>query len=81
MVAPTAVPPALKGEPMMHALAQVHMRNHQLSPRQFLRSCYMWKFQRDISDTALANDAKRFDEQGHVSPYAVDYLIHIHGAQ
>lgn len=66
---------------MMHALSQAHMRNNGLSARQFLRSCYMWKFQRDISDTALANDAKRLDELGIVPPYSVDYLIHVYGAQ
>lgn len=64
----------------MQALAQAHMRNHQLSHRQFLRAAYMWKFNKDISDLSLANDCKLLVECGRVPQYLTDYLVHIYGA-
>lgn len=65
----------------MQALAQVHMLNHQLSPRQFLRSAYYWKFNKDITDLALASDTTQLNEQGKVPAYLTDYLIHVYGVQ
>lgn len=65
----------------MQALCQVHMKNNELTPRQFFRSAYMWKFGKDISDLSLTNDTKLFDERGKVPPYVVDYLIQVYGCQ
>lgn len=65
----------------MQALAQVHMRHHGLTVRQFLRSVYMWKFSKDISENSLTNDAKKLAEYGEVPQYLTDYLVHIYGVQ
>ena len=65
----------------MQALAQVHMAHHALSPRQFFRAAYQRFFKKDISDLALANDLKQFDESGKVPNYLVDFLIAIYGVQ
>ncbi len=81
MVAPTAESLVSTEGRTMQALANVHMINHHLSPRQFLRSAYMWRYQKDIPDLALASDAKALDEQGTIPCYLTDYLIHIYGVQ
>ena len=65
----------------MQALCTVHLGNHHLSPRQFFRSAYMWKWSKDIPDTSLCNDLKLFAEQGKVPDYVRDYLIHVYGVQ
>lgn len=65
----------------MQALCNSHIIIHEMSPRQFFRTAYMWKFGKDITDLALANDAKLFDEYGQVPPYVTDYLIHCYGCQ
>lgn len=81
MVVLTAQKPASMGEKTMQALTHVHLKHHQMSPRQFFRASYQWKFQKDISDLALANDVKQFDEQGKVPAYVTDMLIATYGVQ
>lgn len=63
----------------MLVLVHAHLRENLLSVRQFLRATYMWKFEKDITDTALAEDEKNLLGRRVVPPYAVDYLIYIHG--
>lgn len=63
----------------MLVLARCHMRHNNLTPQQFLRATYMWKFDKDISDLSLTNDTKLFVEQGVVPPYAIAYLLFIYG--
>jgi hypothetical protein len=65
----------------MQALAQAHLHNHKLTIRELLRTAYMWRFSRDITEMALTNDAKVFSEQGHSPDYLVKYLLGIYGAQ
>lgn len=65
----------------MQALAQAHLRNHGLSPRELLRVAYYWCFKRDITDMALTNDTKLFCEQGTVPAYLTRYFIHIYGVK
>ena len=65
----------------MQALAQVHIMNHKLTATEFIRVCYYWRFNCDITGDALANDVKCFCEYGTVPPYMVSYLIHLYGAQ
>lgn len=57
------------------------MLNHELSPRQFFRACYQKVFSKDISDLALANDIKQFDEQGRVPAYVTKVIVATYGAQ
>lgn len=64
----------------MQALFNAHLKNHQLSPKQFYRSAYMWKFGKDVSDLALANDLMVYQLQGKIPGYVVDYLVHCYGA-
>ena len=70
---------SLRGLPMQ-ALADSHVFVNELSPRQFLRACYMWKFNKDITDEALETDAKDYTEIGKVPPYVCEYLINVYGA-
>lgn len=65
----------------MRALAEVHMRNHGLTQKQFLRSAYQWKFSKDISDLSLCNDTKQLVEHGKIPQYLIDYILHIYGVQ
>jgi hypothetical protein len=65
----------------MLALCGVHMMNYQVTPKMFFRAVYMWKFNKDISDLALANDITSYLLNGKVPPYVVDYLTHIYGTQ
>lgn len=65
----------------MQALFNVHLKHHNLSPKQFLRSAYMWKFGKDVSDLSLANDLMVYQLQGKIPNYARDYLIHCYGTQ
>lgn len=65
----------------MQALTRVHMMNHQISPRQFFRAAYQRHFNKDISELALTNDLKIFDEQGNVPNYVTSFLIAIYGVQ
>lgn len=64
----------------MQALCQVHLLNNQLSPRQFFRSAYMWKFGKDATDLMLANDLLSYHTQGKIPAYVTDYLVHCYGA-
>lgn len=65
----------------MQALCSVHILNHRLTPREFFRTAYMWKFQKDIPPNSLNADIEAFQYIGNLQPYAVDYLIHIYGVQ
>lgn len=65
----------------MQALADSHVFVQQLSPKQFLRSCYMWKFGKDITDEALNADARDYIEIGKVPAYVCAYLISRYGVQ
>lgn len=64
---------------MNHALMHAHLRNNQMSARQFLRAAYQWRYGSDLIDLALCNDTKLYEEQGKVPQYAADYLLHIYG--
>jgi len=79
MAVSTALKPARK-ESEMQALASVHMNNHRLTPREFFRSAYMWRFGKDIPPNSLDADIEAFQYTGKLQPYAVDYLINIYGA-
>ena len=63
----------------MQALALVHMNNNRLAPREFFRTAYMWRFQKDISPNSLNADIEAFQYTGNLQPYAVDYLVHVYG--
>jgi hypothetical protein len=39
----------------------------------------MWRFGHDITELALCNDTKRYDELGYIPPYIQDYLAHVYG--
>lgn len=64
----------------MQALVQVHLRNHNLSAREMFRVAYMWAFRSDITDMALTNDSKLYEEQGTIPAYVRRYFLHIYGA-
>ena len=64
----------------MQALASVHMNNHRLTPREFFRSAYMWRFGKDIPPQSLDADIEALQYTGKLQPYAEDYLINIYGA-
>jgi hypothetical protein len=63
----------------MQALAHSHMSVNRLSGREMLRTAYYWRFNKDITDLALANDTKQFMESGNAPDYLVKYLIHCYG--
>jgi hypothetical protein len=65
----------------MQALADSHVFVHQLSPKQFLRSCYMWRFEKDIPEESLEKDARDYIEIGRVPPYVCEYLVKCYGVQ
>jgi hypothetical protein len=65
----------------MQALVQVHLHNHKLTVRQLLEAAYYRKYQSRMPELALANDCKRFHEEGYVAPYLVEMLIATYGAQ
>ena len=75
MVAPTVPKPASTEGVTMNMLCNQHMIRNDLTPRQFFRASYQRQFQKDISDLALANDVKTFDEQGIVPSYVVAMLL------
>lgn len=64
----------------MQALCDSHIFVNEMTPKEFFRVAYMWKFSRDITDTALYEDVKAFDEAGKVPAYATAYLINVYGA-
>lgn len=64
----------------MQALCDSHIFVNEMSPKQFFRCAYMWKFNKDITDTSLDEDVKNFDEAGKVPAYATAYLINVYGA-
>lgn len=64
----------------MQALCNSHLIVNKLTAKEFFRSAYMWKFWKDITDTALYEDVKAFDEAGKVPAYATAYLIDVYGA-
>ena len=80
MVEPTAVQLALTKGKIMQALTRVHMIHNQLCPRQFFRAAYHRHFKTDMSDLALTNDVKQFEEYGTVPNYVVSMLIAIYGS-
>ena len=63
----------------MQALAHSHMSVNRLSGREMLRVAYQWRFHKDITDLALANDTKQFMESGNAPDYLVKYLIFCYG--
>lgn len=66
---------------MYHALTIVHCRRENLSLPEFLRTCYYWRFSKDITQEALQNDTAEFHKNDATPIYAADYLINIYGAQ
>ena len=68
-------------EKYMQVLVQVHMLNHELSPRQFFRAAYQRFFSKDITEPALVSDISTFDKTGKVPNYLTDYLLSVYGAQ
>ena len=64
----------------MQALCDSHIFIQDMTPKQFFRNAYMWKFGKDITDNALDEDAEAFVTAGKVPAYATAYLIHVYGA-
>jgi hypothetical protein len=81
VVVPIVPSPAFTEGKMMQALAQAHLHNHKLTVRQLLEAAYYRKYQSRMPELALANDCKRFHEEGYVAPYLVEMLIATYGAQ
>lgn len=65
----------------MQALVSVHIQNNRLTPREFFRTAYMWKFQKDIPLVSLDEDVQALQYTGKLQPYAVEYLIYIYGVR
>lgn len=65
----------------MQALADSHMYCHKQTRAEFFRNAYFWKFDKDITDTALMEDIEAFQYRGALRPYAVDYLIAVYGVR
>lgn len=65
----------------MQALCKAHLLNHQLQPKQFFRSAYMWKWGKDATDLTLANDLLVYHTSGRLPAYVTDYLVHCYGTQ
>jgi hypothetical protein len=63
----------------MQALCNSHLIVHQLSPRQFFRAAYMWRWNKDIPEQSLEVDVMAFDKYGTVPSYISDYLVHCYG--
>lgn len=65
----------------MLALVSVHIFNNRLTPREFFRTAYMWRFKKDIPPVSLDEDVEGLQYTGKLQPYAIDYLIHLYGVQ
>ena len=65
----------------MRTLVLNHLRLQEMSPVQFFRSCYMWKFDKDIPPHALEEDTQAFLRSVAVPKYIVDYMLHVYGTR
>lgn len=64
----------------MLAIVQLYVSKHNLIPCDFFRSAYMNKFQKDISQSSLDEDVRKYQSYGTVPPYVVDFMLKIYGA-
>lgn len=65
----------------MQALVSSHLHVKNITTKDFFRTAYVARFGYDCSDTALANDAKNFDEAGRIPDYVIKYMIKLYGVQ
>lgn len=63
----------------MQALADSHKFVNNLTTKEMLRTAYMWRFNKDITDEALRTDSEAFDNRGKVPPYLTEYMLHVYG--
>lgn len=67
------------GENLMRMLVLNQLHLKEMTPIQFFRNCYMWRFGKDIPPNSLAEDATTFTKGGAVPKYVIDYMLHVYG--